>query len=183
MKLQDVILRDTRANQPAAASSNEGWLYYVTDEDVLERSSGSAWEQYAPNATTPDKMYYGYGRGYGPEMNAATTEYSDDGAQDSTSTTETDVGNIMPVAGVVDTLYLDVSQNSLDAGSIVVTLMKNGVATTLTKTVAFGVTSITVDSTHSFSVAAGDRVSIRAVTTGATGTVKFGVSYLLKPTA
>lgn len=48
MRLPQVILRDTRANQPAAAAANEGFLYFVTDELVLERSSGSAWEQYAP---------------------------------------------------------------------------------------------------------------------------------------
>lgn len=42
MKLGDIILRDTRANQPAAGT--EGRLYYVTDETVTERDSGSAWE-------------------------------------------------------------------------------------------------------------------------------------------
>jgi hypothetical protein len=41
-KLGQVILRDTRANQPAAGV--EGRLYYVTDELVLERDSGSVWE-------------------------------------------------------------------------------------------------------------------------------------------
>ena len=44
MKLEEVILRDTRANQPAAASTPIGAVYYVTDELVLERNSGSAWE-------------------------------------------------------------------------------------------------------------------------------------------
>ncbi len=41
-KLGQVILRDTRANQPAAGV--EGRLYYVTDETVLERDSGSVWQ-------------------------------------------------------------------------------------------------------------------------------------------
>ena len=40
--LADIILRDTRANQPAAGT--EGRLYYVTDENTLERDSGSVWE-------------------------------------------------------------------------------------------------------------------------------------------
>lgn len=48
MKLQDVILRDTRANQPAASASNNGYLYFVTDELVLERSNGTAWQSYSP---------------------------------------------------------------------------------------------------------------------------------------
>ena len=39
---EDLILRDTRAAQPAAGV--EGRLYYVTDEAVLERDSGTAWE-------------------------------------------------------------------------------------------------------------------------------------------
>lgn len=46
--LQDVILRDTRAAQPAATAVSEGALYFVTDELVLERSSGSAWESVSP---------------------------------------------------------------------------------------------------------------------------------------
>lgn len=43
---QELILRDTRANQPAAASTPPGALYYVTDENVMERNKDdqSAWE-------------------------------------------------------------------------------------------------------------------------------------------
>ena len=44
MRLQDVILRDTRAAQPAAASTPVGAIYYVTDENVTERNNGAAWE-------------------------------------------------------------------------------------------------------------------------------------------
>ena len=39
---EDLILRDTRANQPAAGIP--GRLYYVTDENVTERDNGSAWQ-------------------------------------------------------------------------------------------------------------------------------------------
>ncbi len=46
MKIEDVILRSTRALQPAATTVATGTLYYVTDENTLERSSGSAWEDY-----------------------------------------------------------------------------------------------------------------------------------------
>lgn len=42
--LSDAIRRDTRANQPAATAVSPGTLYYVTDENVTERSSGAAWE-------------------------------------------------------------------------------------------------------------------------------------------
>ncbi len=46
--IQGIILPpDTRANQPAAASVSEGALYYVTDEAVLERNDGTAWEEFS----------------------------------------------------------------------------------------------------------------------------------------
>jgi hypothetical protein len=40
----DWIKRGTRGAQAAAALSNKGMLYWVTDESKLERSSGSVWE-------------------------------------------------------------------------------------------------------------------------------------------
>jgi hypothetical protein len=46
-RLQDVIQRDTRANQPLATDVAPGTLYYVTDESVTERSSGVLWEDYS----------------------------------------------------------------------------------------------------------------------------------------
>lgn len=39
---EDLIMRDTRANQPSAGIP--GRLYYVTDENVLERDNGSSWD-------------------------------------------------------------------------------------------------------------------------------------------
>lgn len=51
-RLQDVILRGLRADQPLATSVASGTLYYVTDEAVTERASdtsnsiGGAWETY-----------------------------------------------------------------------------------------------------------------------------------------
>jgi hypothetical protein len=50
-RLRDAILADTRANQPLATAVAIGTLYYVTDEDVLERSDGSAWTETAINTT------------------------------------------------------------------------------------------------------------------------------------
>lgn len=43
-KLGEVILRDTRANQPAATAVADGTWYYVTDEFITERSNGATWE-------------------------------------------------------------------------------------------------------------------------------------------
>jgi len=47
MKLEDVILRSTRALQPAFGTVPVGTLYFVTDESVLERNSGIVWESYS----------------------------------------------------------------------------------------------------------------------------------------
>lgn len=47
MNLKDALLRDTRANQPAANAVAEGSLYYVTDEAVTEQSRASAWVTYS----------------------------------------------------------------------------------------------------------------------------------------
>lgn len=93
------------------------------------------------------------------------------------SATETDVGNLIPFNGTLKNLYVTVWGNDLDAGSTVYTLVKNGSDTTLTLTVAFGVTSTSGDTTHTESVSAGDRITLKAVSTGATGMEGFFFSY------
>lgn len=50
MKYVTMVLRGTRADQPVASTVAPATLYYVTDESVLERSSGSAWESYSAAA-------------------------------------------------------------------------------------------------------------------------------------
>lgn len=49
--LDDVILRGPRSAQPLASAVVAGTLYAVTDEgNIVERSSGTAWEAYSPLA-------------------------------------------------------------------------------------------------------------------------------------
>lgn len=43
----NLTLRGTRADQPAANTVYPGTLYYVTDEGVMEQSTGSAWVTYS----------------------------------------------------------------------------------------------------------------------------------------
>lgn len=43
-KARNLVQRGTRSAQPAATAVAEGTLYYVTDEGLLERSTGSAWQ-------------------------------------------------------------------------------------------------------------------------------------------
>jgi hypothetical protein len=58
-----VLPPNTRANQPAAGIA--GRIYYVTDENVMERDNGSAWVDYSPPAgltnpmTTQGDVIYG----------------------------------------------------------------------------------------------------------------------------
>jgi hypothetical protein len=54
MKLEEVILRDDRASQPAANAVAAGTLYYVTDEAVIERSDGASWEEFSNPAVLSD---------------------------------------------------------------------------------------------------------------------------------
>lgn len=45
--LSVVIVRGTRAAQPAANTVAIGTLYYVTDESVTERSNGTTWDSFS----------------------------------------------------------------------------------------------------------------------------------------
>lgn len=51
-KARNLTRRGTRADQPAAADVAEGTLYFVTDELVIERSTGSAWEDMSTGGST-----------------------------------------------------------------------------------------------------------------------------------
>lgn len=58
----EIILRGDRASQPAAASTKKGALYYVTDEDLVERNTGSAWEPMGGQYLTADPASPANGR-------------------------------------------------------------------------------------------------------------------------
>jgi len=45
-RVRDILLRDTRANQPLPAEVDIGVLYYVTDEGVTEQNNGTTWDSY-----------------------------------------------------------------------------------------------------------------------------------------
>ena len=46
-KFQDLIQRGTRAAQPVATAVPVGTLYFVTDENVTERSNAATWQAYS----------------------------------------------------------------------------------------------------------------------------------------
>jgi hypothetical protein len=66
-----IILRGTRAAQPAAAATKKGAIYCVTNENnILERNTGVAWEAYSPAAGVTSLT--GDVTGTGPGATAAT---------------------------------------------------------------------------------------------------------------
>lgn len=57
MRLEDVLLRAARADQPLATDVPEGSLYFVTDENIIEQSFGGVWESYSAPAA-PSLVYH-----------------------------------------------------------------------------------------------------------------------------
>lgn len=49
MKVEEMFGADTRANQPTPSADAIGQMYFVSDEDIIERWNGSAWVQVAAN--------------------------------------------------------------------------------------------------------------------------------------
>lgn len=75
MNLEDVLLRDDRANQPAATDVAEGTLYYVTDESVTEQSRGGVWVDYSDSgAAGIDQLTGDVTAGPGSGSQAATVK-------------------------------------------------------------------------------------------------------------
>lgn len=46
-RVRDILQRGLRSAQPAASAVDVGTLYFVTDENVTERSNGSTWDSYS----------------------------------------------------------------------------------------------------------------------------------------
>ncbi len=57
-RVRDIIQRDTRANQPVATTVDVGTLYYVTDENITERSNGTTWQTYSDVGSYVIEMFF-----------------------------------------------------------------------------------------------------------------------------
>lgn len=120
------------------------------------------------------------GGAYAVSSDAATTSYIDTEMNDSETTTETECGNIIPFSGTLKNLYVRITANTLDSGSVTYTVMKNGASTSITCTTPSGGVGILSDTTNTVSVTAGDRISIKIVCTGASGAVNTSaLSYMV----
>lgn len=108
----------------------------------------------------------------------ATNYFSVVGSNGVSNTTENLVETIVATGGTISKLRINLTAAPSTGKSFVYTLRVNGVDSALTCTVADAATTAS-DTTHSVSVAAGDRVSIKAVPSGTptASTVRLCVSF------
>jgi hypothetical protein len=99
-------------------------------------------------------------------VSLSTTNYF--GPGDTTTTaTETNARTAIQFAATVSNFYLRTSSSQPATGSLVFTVLKNGSATAITFTIgASAGAALYSDTTHSFTVAAGDEISIQVVNNG-----------------
>lgn len=113
---QGNVLRGDRASQPAAASVVVGAIYCVTDEgNILERSTGAAWEAYSPDAGGGDVV--------GPASSTDNAIARFDGTtgvllQDTSALTVSDTGAITFPDNVRQTFNPGADAAGLNVGSI-----------------------------------------------------------------
>lgn len=88
-----------------------------------------------------------------------------------------------PYKGTIKNLYVELNVAPGLGQTVVCTLMLNGVAQTLTCTITGAATLTGSDITHSVTIAAGDTISLRVVTSGSvpTTTIKSVVEHLETP--
>lgn len=75
MNLEDVIQRGTRASQPAANTVPTGTLYFVTAENVFERSNGTIWESVSSGGVSGGSGGSGFSSGYALTLLNPIDEY------------------------------------------------------------------------------------------------------------
>src|SRR5258708_509381 len=102
---------------------------------------------------SPRVGFVSSGKGTNLAATAATSYYD---SSNGGNTDITQAGNIVCSSHTVQNLYIIFGSNALTTGTMICTLMKNGVATSITTTAAAGATTTVSDTTHTFSVVAGD---------------------------
>lgn len=115
-------------------------------------------------------------------VNAATTTFN---FGNNSSGTEASQQTPMPLAGTVKNLYVRTQTTQDAGGTLVITVRKNGSSQTLTLTIGAGATANTFsDTTHSFTIAAGDLLTIQLVNNspGSGSATIAGISLEIDPT-
>jgi hypothetical protein len=91
------------------------------------------------------------------------------------SATEGSRQSVIPLAGTIKNFYVVTGNAQPGDGALTITLRKNGVDTAVTITIAAGAASnVFTDLTHSFTVVAGDLLSIKFVNASASASAQIG---------
>lgn len=111
-------------------------------------------------------------------VGSPSQNYFDPNGGGNTSTTETNVGMIVPFAGTLKNLYVERTAAGGGTPDSNWTVYKGGLATTLTVAVTSELSGN--DTTHTVSVVAGDRISLNIGQQGS-GTIKYMWGFELDP--
>ncbi len=178
--LQNITKKYINGNKERIDSNDLRWhgggLGKVSHDDTLIGDGTTA----NPLSVISSGAVFSLSRGWGGGINPDVTTYND--TEGTVESVETNVGNIMPIAGTIRNLFIDIYDAQIDSGTVVFTLIHNGSSTSVTVgPMDVDSNAIASDVTHSFPVSAGDRISLQsAVTGGTTNQTKFSFSYLLQ---
>jgi hypothetical protein len=116
----------------------------------------------------------------GPSLSLSGTQYFPIGGGGAASATEANVDLDSPAAATIQNFSVQMSAAPGAGNSVAYTWRKNASSTTLTCTISGASATSCSDTTHSFTVAAADLMTIQAVTTGTivgTPTVVMGTQF------
>lgn len=149
----------------------EGSNQYFTDERVDDRVDAlvvdgtnitTSYDDGANTLTINSSYKTIIGGQPATTVGASTTTYAPIFGQTTFNATEANRQMIMPFYGTASNLYVRITGAQSGTGSLVVTVIKNGVATTLTCTIAAGSgTGTFSDTSNSFTFVAGDRITVQ----------------------
>ena len=127
----------------------------------------TGWQQtvYTSQSTTSD-------------TSAATFNQALSGTVTNSSGFEYASQQIMSIAGTIETLYAQATQNTLN-GNSVITLRKNGSNTALTATITAASTAVFSDTSHSVTFVAGDLLNWQIVNAGSSGGLVVTISAVV----
>lgn len=105
----------------------------------------------------------------GDTIGAAATGYNSVvGNSPGSDASEDGLRNVVPFAGTIKNLHVQVNTNTLDV-PVAFTIRLNGAATALTTSITAAATGTFSDTTNSFKVVAGDVINTQHVTAAGTG--------------